>query len=195
MSDDATFGEKGYQWGWESRRRVIQVISFSTVACNTIGANFNFWWDPQINFFEIIRTYMLKLALARKRKTGDDHSRHLLSRSMKSYAGRRRRESKEKSRFIVSPLLSFEKVSSPISSDHRVWTGSCFVKLRTNVLSLCLSTSVVELSVFGQLNNRPSAIDSSSFVQDATRTPKETICPAMKLFHFRFGQRQKRTSR
>ena len=150
-----------------------------------------------MNFIEIIRTNMLKLALARKRKTGDDHSRHLLSRSMKSYAGRRRRESKEKSRFIVSPLLSFEKVSSPISSDHRVWTGSCFVKLRTNVLSLCLSTSVVELSVFGQLNNRPSAIDSSSFVQDATRTPKETICPAMKLFHFRFGpsQRQKRTPR
>ena len=44
---DAIFGEKRHfrrQWDRESRRGAFQVVSFSTVVCNTIGATFDFWW-------------------------------------------------------------------------------------------------------------------------------------------------------
>jgi hypothetical protein len=36
-------------------REQIQVVSFSTVACNTIGPNFNFWRVQKIGFIEILR--------------------------------------------------------------------------------------------------------------------------------------------
>ena len=164
--DDTTLDEKRHKKGFPSR----QLLHGSA---QHHRRQFDFWWVPEMNFIKLLRTGIEWSQLWQGRVRPETTIFDIFYHVAWDYTLETSPIVKKKSRFIVGPMFSFEKVSSPFSSNHwhQVWTCSCSSSFPPTSF-LRLSTPVVTLSIFGWLSNWPPTMESSSFVSVFNRVPR-----------------------